>query len=371
MRAGLVLISPLIPILKVHFNLSTAAISLLAGIPIFCFATTSLLMGQVAKLGASNRIIKWALTVLAISLLARTFTGLVGLYLFSFVMGISIAVMNYEMPAWVKEHAPNDAGFMTGVYTTLMGVTAAIAMAVSVPLAQMNSLDWEMAMVPWIGLAVVVAIYWWRRMETEITIEVIKPVHFWRTTTFRNPIAWALVAFFGIESMVYYATATWLPTILLVKDFSLRGGAIAVSISGLVGSLVGLTVPHYVGKFADKRIFLVGASLLTALAFLAISFQSGPIVLLWLCLGNIGISICFPLSLMLAGTKSNSPEATRNLSTMMQSIGYVLSAMGPGLLGWFYESFGNWNTALLGIVALTMIQLVMGWIVGKPTLISN
>ncbi len=371
MRAGLVLISPLIPILKVHFNLSTAAISLLAGIPIFCFATTSLLMGQVAKLGASNRIIKWALTVLAISLFARTFTGLVGLYLFSFVMGISIAVMNYEMPAWVKEHAPNDAGFMTGVYTTLMGITAAIAMAISVPLAQMNSLDWEMAMVPWIGLAVVVAIYWWRRMETEVTIEVIKPVNFWRTTTFRNPIAWALVAFFGIESMVYYATATWLPTILLVKDFSLRGGAVAVSISGLVGSLVGLTVPHYVGKFADKRIFLVGASLLTALAFLAISFQSGPIVLLWLCLGNIGISICFPLSLMLAGTKSNSPEATRNLSTMMQSIGYVLSAMGPGLLGWFYESFGNWNTALLGIVALTMIQLVMGWIVGKPTLISN
>jgi len=228
-----------------------------------------------------------------------------------------------------------------------------------------------MAMVPWIGLSAVVAIYWWRRMETEVSTEVKKPIHFWHTSAFRNPIAWALVAFFGIESMVYYATATWLPTILLVKDFSLRGGAIAVSLSGLIGSLVGLTVPHYVGKYSDKRIFLVAASLLTALSYLALSFQSGSIVFLWLCLGNIGISICFPLSLMLAGTKTATPEATRNMSTMMQSIGYVLSATGPGLLGLFYESFGNWNTALLGIVALTMIQLVMGWIVGKPTIISN
>ena len=74
---------------------------------------------------------------------------------------------------------------------------------------------------------------------------------------------------------------------------------------------------------------------------------------------------------MLAGTKTSTPEATRNMSTMMQAIGYALSAAGPGLLGWFYESFGNWNTALLGVVALTMVQLVMGWIVGKPTLIAS
>ena len=370
MRAGLVVISPLIPILKEHFNLSTSAISLLAGIPIFCFAATSLLMGQVSKLGSSNRIIKWALTVLTIALFARTFTGLVGLYLFSFIMGISIAVMNYEMPAWVKEHAPDSAGLMTGVYTTLMGITAAIATAVSVPLAQLNSLSWQMAMIPWIAIAAITSAYWWLRIDKTPALVIVKPAHFWRSRAFRDPVAWALVLFFGIESMVYYATATWLPTILLTKDFSLRGGALAVSISGLVGSLVGLTVPHYVGKFADKRLFLVGASLLTALSFLAVGLLSGSIVILWLCLSNIGISICFPLSLMLAGTKTSSSEATRNMSTMMQSIGYVLSAMGPALLGWFYETSGNWNTALFGIVGLTFVQLIMGWIVGKPTFIK-
>ena len=80
MRAGLVLIGPLIPILKSYFDLSNAAISLLAGIPVVCFAATSILMKQVAKLGSSNRIIKWSLTFLTVALIARAFTGLIQLW---------------------------------------------------------------------------------------------------------------------------------------------------------------------------------------------------------------------------------------------------------------------------------------------------
>ena len=49
MRAGLVLIGPLIPILKDYFNLTNSAMSVLAGIPIICFAGTSIFMKQVAK----------------------------------------------------------------------------------------------------------------------------------------------------------------------------------------------------------------------------------------------------------------------------------------------------------------------------------
>jgi CP family cyanate transporter-like MFS transporter len=91
------------------------------------------------NLDQSNRIIKLALTSLAISLLARAFTGLAGLYVFTISMGVSIAVMNYEIPAWVKKHSQNETGLITGIYVTLMGVAGSIAIAISVPLAEMNS----------------------------------------------------------------------------------------------------------------------------------------------------------------------------------------------------------------------------------------
>ena len=145
MRAGLVLIGPLIPILKVYFDLSNTALAILAGIPMLCFAASSLVMNYVAKLGSSNTIIRVALLALTIGLIARTFTGLPGLYVFTFVIGIAIAIMNYEIPVWVKEHAESSAGFMTGVYVTIMGVFAAISIAITVPLAELNFLGWRIS----------------------------------------------------------------------------------------------------------------------------------------------------------------------------------------------------------------------------------
>ena len=370
MRAGLVLIGPLIPILKNEFGLSNTAVSLLAGIPIICFAGTSLFMKQVARLGSSNRIIKWAVTSLALALFARTFTGLIGLYIFTILMGVSIAIMNYEIPAWVKKHAASETGLITGIYVTLMGVAGSIAIAVSVPLAEQNSLSWRYAMFPWIAIAAMAAIYWWLRVKPEPEERRELPQFFWRSKAFKNPIAWSLALFFGTESMTFYATATWFPTILTTKGFSLREAAVAVSISGLIGSFVGLAAPHYIAKVIDQRFIIAFLTIMSGVSFFMIGFQNGEILYLWLSIANIGISIIFPIVLMQSGFKSESPEATRNLSTMFQSLGYMLSATGPFVLGRVHDVTNDWNKAMYVVAAITLIQLIFGIIVGKPNKVA-
>ena len=370
MRAGLVLVGPLIPILKNYFNLSNTAISVLAGIPIACFAATSLIMSRVAKLGSSNRIIKLALTALTIGLIGRATTGLIGLYLFAFMIGVSIAIMNYELPAWVKEHAPNHSGYLTGVYVTIMGIAAAIAVAISVPLAELNELSWRLSMVPWIVAALVTTIYWWQKMNSDEPIQNVKVPSFWRSPAFKNPMAWALVFFFGLESMTFYATATWFPTLLTTKEFTLSHAAFAVSISGIIGSGVGIVFPHYFEKSTHQRAILVLTSLITGFAFFMVTLQTGVVLFIWLTISNIGISIAFPLALMMAGMKSDTPEATRNLSTMMQSIGYILSSMGPFLMAKLFDFSGDWDVAMYGVVAVCALQAIASFIVGRPTKIE-
>lgn len=370
MRAGLVLIGPLIPILKEYFGLSNTQLSLLAAIPLICFAGSSLIMGFVSKLGSSDRIITWALITLSIALIARAFTGEIGLFVFSFLMGISIAVMNFEIPAWVKEHAPNDAGFMTGIYVTIMGIFAAISIAITVPLAEISSLSWRMSMIPWIVISVLSALYWKIRMRGSGEVKVKKTPHFWQSKAFKSPIAWALVFFFGLESMAFYGTATWFPTLLTTKGFTLRDAAIAISISGLIGSGVSIAVPHYVEKLEDPRMAIVLVSAIMTLGFFMITVQEGQILLLWLTISNIGISIVFPIALLLYGAKSDSPEATRNLSTMVQSLAYVLSSTGPLFMGILHDRFNSWDAAMYGVVALCVLQLITGWIVGKPSKIA-
>jgi CP family cyanate transporter-like MFS transporter len=370
MRAGLVLIGPLIPILEKYFNLTPTQMSFLAAIPLLCFAGSSLIMGFISRLGSSNRIITRALVTLSIALIARAFSGLFGLFVFTFLMGISIAIMNYEIPAWVKEHAPDSSGLLTGVYVTIMGGAGAISVAISVPLAENSSLSWRMAMLPWMFLAVITSIYWLVKMRDRGGVTISKSAPFWRSKAFKNPIAWALVFFFGFESMTFYATATWFPSLLITKDFTLSEAALAVSISGVIGSAVGLAAPHYLSMIEDKRLVLTIIALISGISFFMFTVQSGAILFLWLCTSNMGISIAFPTALLLCGIKSDSPEATRNMSTMMQSLGYIISACGPVLMGSLYESSNSWNVAMYGVVAMSFMQLLMGLVVGKPSKIE-
>jgi CP family cyanate transporter-like MFS transporter len=370
LRAGINLISPLVPIIKNYFHLNNIEISVLAGIPVLCFAGASLFMGIVNKLGSSERIIKWALFSLFIGLIARATTGLFGLFIFSIIVGLSIAVINYEIPAWIKTHAPNDAGFMTGIYVTLMGVCAGIAVAISVPLAHLNHWSWRLSMLPWILVAGISALFW----QVKRSDSVKAPNHvvpFWKSKAFKNPIAWAMAIFFGLQSITFYATATWLPTILTTKDFTLGKGALVISISGVIGSVVGLIIPHHVNKVEDKKIILIAVGLMTAIGFYMLTVQRGSILFLWLAISNIGMSISFPVALMLAGTKSATPEATRNLSTMMQSIGYLIAAVGPTLVGGIHDLSHSWDTAIRAVVIICILQMLTGWFIGKPSTVEH
>jgi CP family cyanate transporter-like MFS transporter len=367
MRAGLVLMAPLLPIISKYYGLSHFQMSLLLSIPVICFSASSLLMGFLGGRASSDRIITIALISLATASFLRIVTGVAGLFIFTIVIGISIAVMNYEIPVWVKAHVSESSGLLTGIYVTLMGVGAAISIAISVPIAESTKYSWHLSLLPWAALASLAALYWSRRRASVDAEDFKKVVPFWKSPVIKSPIAWSLVFFFGLESMTFYGSASWLPTILTTKEFSLQAAGGAIAFSGLLGSLVGLFFPHFIAKVRDQRLILAVVSIATGFSFLMMTVQSGPILILWLCTSNIGISMAFPACLLLCNTKSKSPETTRSLSTMMQSIGYVISATGPFYASTIFELFNDWNKVLYGIVLLTFLQMITGLIVGKSS----
>lgn len=370
MRAGLVLMAPLLPIISKYYDLSTYEMSVLLSIPIVAFSSSSLIMAILGRRASSDRIITFALIILTGGLALRIVTGPVGLFVFTGVIGIAIAVMNYEIPVWVKVHIPESSGIATGIYVALMGVGASVATAISVPIAESSPLSWKLAMSPWVVLAGASAIFWFANRRDIQTERSSGSAPFWQTSVMKSPMAWGLVLFFGLESMTFYGSASWLPTILTTKDFSLSAAGAAIAVSGLLGSAVGLFFPHWISKFSDQRLLLAGVSMLTGFSFFMMTIQEGAILILWLCLSNIGISMAFPACLLLCTIKASTPEMVRSLSTMMQSFGYIISASGPIYVSTFFHVTENWNTALYAIVALTALQLVVTLYVGRPNKVT-
>jgi CP family cyanate transporter-like MFS transporter len=51
---------------------------------------------------------------------------------------------------------------------------------------------------------------------------------------------------------------------------------------------------------------------------------------------------------------------------MAQAIGYTMAAVTPILIGFIHDLTGQWTIPLLLMIGLAILQLVMGYLAGRP-----
>jgi CP family cyanate transporter-like MFS transporter len=264
------------------------------------------------------------------------------------------------LPVWVKENNTGNAGLLTGIYASVMGSCAAISLAITAPLADATSLGWRLAMLPWFVIGALTALWWWIKIPSSSVSDVVESKEsFWANPLFKSGSAWSITIFFGLLNMIHYASATWLPTILITKGFTLVNAGILVAVATLVGSLLSLAVPHFASKRKDFRMVLVVFSIFLAVSYFAISVDSGMRLWLWVILGNIGVYVTFSIALFLVVFRAADASKTKSLSIMMQSVGYIMATTSPIILGRLFDMTENWNRALYFIIALAGIQVIV------------
>jgi CP family cyanate transporter-like MFS transporter len=139
-----------------------------------------------------------------------------------------------------------------------------------------------------------------------------------------------------------------------------------VSVTGLLGSIIGIVAPHYSSKFGNLRIVLVIVGGSIALSFAGMIFDHGWRLAIWLLISNIGLSVSFPLALLLTVTRSVEAGETRSLSIMAQAVGYLMAAFAPGIVGLIFDATLNWNIALIFPVVLGLLLGATGYFAGNP-----
>ena len=366
MRAGLTIMSPLIPILKEQYHLSSFLLSFLTSLTVLCFAGSAFLMPLVGKIGGTNRVISAALIVLTAAIFLRAVGNIPMLFISSLTVGIAIAILNFSLPVWVKENASEHSGLITGIYITIMGVFAAISVAVAVPLAHATSWGWRLAMVPWIVIGFIPSL-WWLARNSKSSSDSHMPISSkFHGELLRKPGAWSIAVFFGLQSMLFYGTATWMPTILVSKGFTLSNAGFIVSITGLIGSVIGIAAPYFSSKLGDLRALLAILGVLLSISFVGLIIDDGRRLIFWFLITNVALAISFPLSLLLTVTRSVHAAETRSLSIMAQSVGYLMAAFAPGIVGAIHDATLNWEIALIFPVALGIILGAVGYLAGRP-----
>lgn len=352
LRPAVVSVSPLIDTISGSLGFSNSTAGLLTTLPVLFFGIASPFAPRLAHRYGIERTIFGALAVLLAGIALRLVPSATALFSGSVLIGAGIGVCNVVLPALIKRDFAHRSGLMTGLYSMTLSGGAAVAAGLIVPIDDGFGGRWRLALAAWGLLVVVAMVQWLPQLKRIHTIDGPRASgRLWRDRT-----AWSITIYMGSQSLIFYTFGAWLPTYLMDDAGMSRGAAGGVLALGqTVGLTCSLLAPIIAGRFADQRVIALGTLGVSVLGLVGLLVIPGGEVF-WACLVWIGPGSGIGLALLFMVLRSNSTAQASEVSGMAQSVGYVLAAIGPILIGAVHDRTGSWTVAMTVLACAAIPQ---------------
>ncbi|MGM7667870.1 MFS transporter [Microbacterium sp. A93] len=395
LRSAVASLSPVIDYIAADFPLPAAVVGLIGTAPPVCFAIFGLCTPLLVRRLGLERVTIIALSAIAAGLVLRGFSiDSVSLLLTTALIFAGVGMGNILVPPLVKKYFPDRIGTMLTLYTTAMAFSTFLPPLVAVPVA--DAAGWRVSLGLWGVFAIAGVLPWIAMLVTGRAVAqpaANAPLRVPETASvaasdpaelstgpiavapansgafsrlIRLPLAWAIAVVFSTSSIIAYVSFAWLPTILSdVAGVSASTAGLLLSVFALMGLPASLLVPVLVVRFQATRQAYAVASVCGLLGVAGLLFWANPItVWLWVTLFGI-VGVMFPLALVLISIRSRTPESAVALSSFVQSVGYIIAAGFPLLIGVLHEVTETWTIPLLVIGGVLIASIPFGFIAGR------
>lgn len=372
LRPAITSIGPLIGTIRDDVGFANWNIALLTSLPLIAFMLISPIAPKLANKLTSERALMLGLCVLFIGISLRSISMIVFLFLGTFLIGFGIAICNVLLPSVIKDKFPHKVAIMTSLYTTSMTLFATIASGTSIPLADGVGLGWQISLLVWTVPAVVGLILWFiivvknKSIHRETIMYDRQNISTNGNGIWKEPLAWQVAFFMGLQSFIFYVMVSWLPEILQFYGMGKTGAGFMLSYFQLIGIPVSFVIPMFATKLKNQRMltFTVNVLFIIGLIILLIS-QSLIAMIIATTLLGIASSSNFALALTFLSIRAKHAKDAAELSGMAQSVGYCIAAFGPILLGLLFDVTQDWKYPLFVLVGVMIVIIYFGQYAGK------
>lgn len=367
LRPALSSLAPVLGMVSGDTGLTPTLAGLLTTLPVACLGIFGPLAPHLARRLGSEKTIALVLMALAAGIVLRTQLGLFGLFAGSALAGAAIGVIGVLLPGIVKRDFASRAGLMTGVYTMALCLGAALAAGFTVPAAEHFGHDWRPALALWALPAVLALAVWWPQLNTRHAAAQGQ----WQVRgLLRDPLAWQVTLFMGLQSSLAYIVFGWLPSILIDRGLTPMQGGLMLSLSTMVQVPASLLVPMLAHRCRNQHPPIVVTLLMVIGGLLGMLYAPTDSLVLWAVLLGFGQGGLFSTALSLLAHRSPDQHVAAHLSGMAQGIGYMLASLGPFAVGLIRShSHATWPLALLfSLIAAAAFSV--GMLAGRKRLVG-
>jgi MFS transporter, CP family, cyanate transporter len=178
-----------------------------------------------------------------------------------------------------------------------------------------------------------------------------------RRLPWRAPTAWLLILVFGLQSILFYGVVAWLPNIFVERGWTADAAGALVAVFNGVGLVTTIGLPLVADRLGARRPQLTLASIVAIVAFVML-IAAPDLAFLWVAILGLSLGAVFPLVLTLPLDVASDPAEVGSVAALMLLGGYVLSAVGPVLLGAARDLTGDFGTSLILLVALAVVLAI-------------
>lgn len=365
LRPAITSVGPLIGEIRLDTGLSNTLLGLLTTLPVLAFGLFSVLTPLFTRKLGTEGTMSVALLLLTGGILMRVIPLHTTLFLGTLILGAGIALGNVLLPGIIKKQFPKKAGVLTGTYSAMFGLGAAIASGISVPLSQGADFGWRWALGVWAIASFIALLVWLPQMKKNFPVITRKSFRESLRHLGQSKLAWMVAVFVGLQSLTYYTLITWLPEILIERNMSPAEAGWMLALMQGVGVLSTFAIPAWASGRKRQRlpVFVIVIPELIAL----IGLMIGPLSLAWLWVTMIGFCLggSFGLALLFIVLRSRDSNSANELSGMSQSVGYSIAATGPVIFGGLFDLAGNWLVPLVFLFLIALLKILSGWVAGN------
>ena len=371
LRAPITAVGSIVDLIQAEYGLTKAAAGFITTLPLLAFAVVSPFVASLSgKIGAARTMMCGLILILCGELI-RSYTGAVGLYAGTAVIGVGIAIGNVIIPGIIKANFADRVGAVTSIYTSGMCIYAAVGAGISVPLAKGMNLGWKNALASWFILTLITVFIWLPQVRSAGTQKAAAKKT-GGSSIWSSRLAWFVTIFMGVQSLLFYSLVAWLPTVVTSKGLSDGFAGSMATLFQLMAIPATLLIPTLCDKFKDQRILVLVTCLIYAAGMLCFLLgQTSMMLIVAVVLMAIGMGGSISLSIAFISLRSPNPARASQLSGMSQSAGYLLAAVGPVMTGALYDSLQSWTVPLILFLVLIGILAVCGMTAGSNRTVSE
>ncbi len=241
----------------------------------------------------------------------------------------AIAILNVLLSSMIKRRWPERAGFLIGIYLTALCVGAIIASLLSVPSTMHRAVRCGSrsgcGRRRRAGHAVVAT-------PAQVPRGRCGPrgadARAARIKVYKYALAWQVMAFMGLQSLLYYAALSWLPTIFQDRGTSAVTAGNLLALMGVGNLAAALVVPALAHRAPDQRALVVPS--MTAMGVGLAGSLWAPLggAWFWVLVLGLGQGACLVLAIFFMVARAPDPGAAASLSAFARPPGTWWPALG-------------------------------------------